>query len=429
MSDYIQLREGLAIYKQKASKNYYVYMRQRDDSDTFVEFRKSTKTDDLNKARETAFFYFFSYEQRITPEIFESNTKSKVLTICKAVLKILDKKTAESDQSRPQSAAHATCIRNQIMPQIPKNLVIKKLNKKLIKSILNQATSATKRRNLTKSIRLLFDYALEEELITSLQIPEISTDEKVKKAEPRKSFSDDDYLKIVGELSKFGEQSGLKPETKIYRFLLMQAFHFLCEVGCRPGREIDNLTYNSIIRDGDGDYVLEFQGTKTDRDSKSRVIVVNEEAVLTVVSIHEYFNPSLYAHLYKTKTTGRLTKDLPTDKQDKLDVFFANRADSQFIFRRVDKQNYCLDWTKYFSQLMTRIELDYTLYSCRHTFITKRLLEGKDINEIALVCGTSIDMIEKYYSDVKPLLVSKAVNSNRKTIKAKPSKPKLNLID
>jgi site-specific recombinase XerD len=44
----------------------------------------------------------------------------------------------------------------------------------------------------------------------------------------------------------------------------------------------------------------------------------------------------------------------------------------------------------------------HTLYSLRHFYITERLREGIPIYEIASNCGTSVSMIEKYYSDARP---------------------------
>ena len=44
----------------------------------------------------------------------------------------------------------------------------------------------------------------------------------------------------------------------------------------------------------------------------------------------------------------------------------------------------------------------HTLYCLRHFYITERLREGIPIYEIASNCGTSVSMIEKYYSDARP---------------------------
>ena len=423
MSDYIQLREGLAIYKQKHSKNYYVYMRQKDDAGEFFEYRKSTKTPDKNKATEEAFGYFFSYTKRLTPEIFESNSKSKVINICNKLLRKLDEKTEASTQRSPQSAAHATCIRNQIIPNLPSGLVIKNFDRKHIKSILNLASNTTKRRNLTSSIKQIFELAVDNNLIKSYQIPEISTDKKVKQAEPRRSFSDSDFLKISDALPFFSEEKGLKTSTVIYRNLLKYKFHFLYHIGCRPGREVDNLTYGCVLK-RDGEYRLLFNGTKTDSENKkSRVIHLTPDALMCIVSVHEYFNSDLYSHLYSTTQQGSLTLDSASSNDDFIDVFFANKDDSQFIFRLPSSPSKTLDWTKYFKQLMKKLGLDYTLYSCRHTFITERLKAGKSIEDVALYCGTSIAMIEKYYSDVESEMISSKINSDRVSIPKQDKRP------
>lgn len=282
---------------------------------------------------------------------------------------------------------------------------------------MNQATSQTKRRNLSKSLSLIFDYAVDEELISRLNVPEISTDSKLKKAEPRRSFKDDDYIKIVTAFPSFLSASGLKPETKEYRYLLMKAFEFLNEVGCRPGQEIDNLTYSNIKNDN-GLYTLDFNGTKTDKDGKSRSVVIVKDALMCIVHIHEHFYPDLYSHLRSVKSSGGLSVDTSACDEEFIKVFFEQkfRVSSNHIFRLPSKPDYELDWTKYFGQLMKKIDLDYVLYSCRHTFITKRLIEGKSKDSVALYCGTSADMIDKYYSDVSSLIVSAHINEDRSRV-------------
>jgi hypothetical protein len=45
----------------------------------------------------------------------------------------------------------------------------------------------------------------------------------------------------------------------------------------------------------------------------------------------------------------------------------------------------------------------HTIYCLRHFYITERLREGIPIYEIASNCSTSVSMIEKYYSDARPV--------------------------
>ena len=44
----------------------------------------------------------------------------------------------------------------------------------------------------------------------------------------------------------------------------------------------------------------------------------------------------------------------------------------------------------------------HTLYCLRHYYITERLRDSIPIYQLASNCGTSVAMIEKYYSDARP---------------------------
>ena len=43
-----------------------------------------------------------------------------------------------------------------------------------------------------------------------------------------------------------------------------------------------------------------------------------------------------------------------------------------------------------------------SLYSLRHTYATFALKNGRDIHKLALQMGTSVAMLEKFYSKVSP---------------------------
>ena len=42
---------------------------------------------------------------------------------------------------------------------------------------------------------------------------------------------------------------------------------------------------------------------------------------------------------------------------------------------------------------------NFVLYQLRHSFINKKIIEGKDLLMIAQHCGTSLEMIQKNYLD------------------------------
>ena len=45
-----------------------------------------------------------------------------------------------------------------------------------------------------------------------------------------------------------------------------------------------------------------------------------------------------------------------------------------------------------------------TLYSLRHTYITWKILEGANLSVLATQCGTSVEMIERHYKHLQPLM-------------------------
>lgn len=89
--------------------------------------------------------------------------------------------------------------------------------------------------------------------------------------------------------------------------------------------------------------------------------------------------------------------------------------------------------TQLFATVLTELDLKSdregnprAIYSLRHTYISRRLLEGADIYQLAKNCRTSVEMIEKHYAvHIKDMLDASATNvrkakSTRPTSKATP---------
>ena len=59
------------------------------------------------------------------------------------------------------------------------------------------------------------------------------------------------------------------------------------------------------------------------------------------------------------------------------------------------------------------------IYSLRHTYISRRLLEGADIYQLAKNCRTSVEMIEKHYAvHIKDMLDASAINVRKSKSRA-----------
>ncbi len=75
-----------------------------------------------------------------------------------------------------------------------------------------------------------------------------------------------------------------------------------------------------------------------------------------------------------------------------------------------------------YAQSINEVEIkdnhNFSLYSLRHTFITEKLLHSKaKISEIALHCGTSVEMIEGSYQHILSRMVHDNLESDRLTEK------------
>ena len=81
---------------------------------------------------------------------------------------------------------------------------------------------------------------------------------------------------------------------------------------------------------------------------------------------------------------------------------FNNATSSEdYIFALPDGKR-SKELNRNFKQVLTKLGIanksEFTLYSLRHTYITRRLEEGISPALISRHCGTSIDMLEKHYN-------------------------------
>lgn len=88
--EYHRLNEGLAIYKQKRSKNYYIRLCVKDDNGRPFEYKKSLKTDNKDKAVKIAWGHYYTHENKLTTEAFALPQKSNVKFIATEFLNLLN---------------------------------------------------------------------------------------------------------------------------------------------------------------------------------------------------------------------------------------------------------------------------------------------------------------------------------------------------
>ncbi|PML48757.1 hypothetical protein BCT76_09705 [Vibrio tasmaniensis] len=384
--EYHSLKKGLSIYKQKASQNYYIRMRIHDETGRGTEFVRTLSTPDLDEATEKAWGLFFSYKNKITPDFFVSASSSLISTLASELSEYFD------SSSKKIYKDYKRVLINELSKDHG-NLSIKDFDRAIIKSYLTRyANSTTQLRIRKTTIKHLFDLAVDKRFLKEYEVPSFPNVE-VQVDEVRSMFAKR-HLEIFKEnLDPFIDDSTNRI-VKSRRELFKHYLTFLLETGIRPGKEALSLKWSDIYYDNN---VLSIRITKGKIHSKSkssfREIPLSSVAVNALSDILEYcLDLGVFSRL------SMLIPDL------------SSLSDS-FIFLRADAQNTNPQYEKTFKQLCEFCSIDqpkflYTLYSCRHTYITKQLVEGTDIYLVATQCGTSVEMIQKHYSKLTAVMRS-----------------------
>lgn len=200
----------------------------------------------------------------------------------------------------------------------------------------------------------------------------------------RSAFTRDDYNKLVSfmrrktwlEVGKHGND----PRLIRYRIMLRAYVLFLANTGLRVG-EARNLKWSDAVfaTNASGEEIVRVfvHGTHSKVKKRREVIGLSGASV------------GLKRLLESRKAAN--------DHVGKDDYIWCN-----------EKGEVIEDFREGFNTLIHAAGVEFdsngvkmTLYSLRHTYITYRLQEGVGVYDIATNCGTSVAMIEKYYSDAK----------------------------
>lgn len=393
--EFINIKKGVALYKQKQSKNYYIYIRYRDEDDKAQEFRKSSRTDDYDLAVEQAMGYWFALKKNINVDEFKPKPKHTLSSITEEIAKELDTQAEKSELRTPQQKTHAAIMR-QFLPYFS-SLGCSDLDTSLMKSILSDlATNATKLRNVKKCFKIIFETLEEKKLVKVRDIPDIPSftlsDVAADKEEDRTPFKSEHLDLIFSSIDDYIELSTSR-KSKLNRTILKYMMRFLMLTGVRPGSEVSSIKPAHVKLEKDY-FTIQIVKDKNRKKRKPRTIPVEKVSVLLLEEMMRKCNMNFHLPRYRDN-----------------DVF------------PIDKSHF----PKVFSAYMKYLGLDqcgYVLYCFRHTFITKSILDNKTLSDIATYCGTSISMIERYYSDVKA--VSRAAEMI--TLKENKAYAKLNVI-
>ncbi|ATI47111.1 site-specific integrase [Vibrio parahaemolyticus] len=378
---YENLTKGLAIYRQNHTKS--IYVRLRVDG---KEIKRSLKTSDIDEAKSRAWRLKFEYESKLTAglPIFESK-EPMINTAIKQILKNMELKKIK----KTTFADYKYVFENVMIPFFNRKSV-SFLTTKNVRLYFETLVLSKSRITIHKScFKKLFEHLEEEELLKRSNfpiIPKIETTEQ----EIRHSFLLPHLTVIEAGFDQYIDQTvGKQAKTKEYRTTLKYYFKFLIETGIRPGEEVKHLKFSDFKRStndyGETEYSVLITKGKTARHIKQgRKITLKEWTIeQSILEMAKLQNPDKKVTLKNFNTIQRSILESSEGKFTCYSKQFGN------YLKWLDKGDYL------------RTDRTYTLYSCRHTYITERLKQGVDIYLIAKFVGNKVEMIQNHYDDYK----------------------------
>lgn len=375
-SMYFKIGKGLAIYRQKHSQSYYVRLRIDKKN-----VQRSLKTTNRDEALRKAIRFEDEMKKRQFAGLPIIETKS--MTIKKAfegAIALLDAK----DVQKAIYSSYKTLINKHIIPYFKRKSIEELTAKNIRLYYESRELSLTRKRMTNTCFMLMFQYLEEENYIKKSEIPSLPKSES-KKVENRVAFTNLDLAAIQESFDDFA-LNGRTAKTKEYRKTLKHYFNLLVETGIRAGEEA-GFMFSDVIKDeldGEIHHFITIEKGKTKGYSKSRKIPLSKSAVSSLVEMAKIQNPS------------------------------ENITEKNFVFVRkpILESSYGTkgDFVKMFKTLIDSLIADkkvsqpYTLYSCRHYFITKRLSQDVDIYLLSKFVGNSPEMIRLHYDHAAQLM-------------------------
>jgi integrase len=357
-------RKGLYLFKQDNSP--YWQLRLKIGKNKAEQC--STKLESKDEAIMFAIEKYGEYKEKI-----KNNPKSEVLTFKDVAQLVLDDLENDKNRSKKSLQNYASII-SKFTEKFFKEIPVSDINSKKIDDYLawrkneygDLKQSTVLKHNI--ALRQVLNKALDLEIPLRIRLEKIANDGE--KGARRSAISYEDYHlisdKIIDNMSKSKNK-----EKQLAYSLLHDAIDFILCTGIRPGKELHLIRWKDIkvtIDDGVPKISVYLQKAKTKQRN-------------SFVSIH--FISVLHS----------------LAKQNK------NRKGDDYVFSLKDGKPMSDEFLgRKFSEILESLNIKtkgdnkFTLYSLRHSFITWHAFKETNYLSLAVQCGTSVDMIQKFYA-------------------------------
>jgi integrase len=384
--------------------------------------RQSTNTRDLKEAKERA------HEILLEAKVRKKNNLAPIRryfkSVAEATIRRMEKELERTDDVRgiKQYAEYIKIIKNYLIPVLGRYYVdsidykkLEILDAQRIKKMKKTPTRSTML-NHNSALNHVFDEAIYRGYMTEGVRPKLVA--RGKASEKRVGFTLDEVRALMRNFDAWIERG--RTDSKELRALLRDYVAVLLDTGARPGKELLNLRWIEV------EFTYKPQITKLDKK------LIDEEGEETDTWIKA--NPNVHLSIAQAKTKSRIAngyvetvKALRRIAERNYGKTLQEMLDSKnkdYIFRYKDfisdrqknsdrnaKLKKPTSFSKLFDTYLKQHNLlidpitnqKRVLYSLRHTYASFQILyQNQNLDMLAKQMGTSIAMIDKFYSDITP---------------------------
>ena len=389
----IQIHKKLRLDKRAGSDNWYARLTLPNGK----RLVKTTKTEDIESAKEVALRLYYEVEARIQNKL--PATTRKFGDVAKYAVNRMESEIREG-VGKQSYKDYVQALNKWLIPYFGTTDIAKldlaavtafdawrtaQSGKVPAQSTINNHNSALN--------RVLDEAELNGWIVKSLRPTLLN---KGIKTQSRGSFSVEEYRTIYSALRTFHKQPP-NEKSAATRETLRNYVSFLANTGVRHGTEALGLTWRNIEwyeRDGERYLAVSVDGKTNKRTAIAR------DRVVDFLWRQAQLNPRITAGDFDALISSKLDAPVFTTRlSETVTVHNLNRA---------------------FNALLDELDLKTgadgrtrTLYSWRHFYATQDLERGVSTHALSRQLGNSTEMIDRHYSKYSPLLNAE-VHSGRK---------------
>ena len=390
----IQIHKKLRLDKRAGSDNWYARLTLPNGK----RLVKTTKTEDIESAKEVALRLYYEVEARIQNKL--PATTRKFGDVAKYAVNRMESEIREG-VGKQSYKDYVQALNKWLIPYFGTTDIAKldlaavtafdawrtaQSGKVPAQSTINNHNSALN--------RVLDEAELNGWIVKSLRPTLLNKGIKI---QSRGSFSVEEYRTIYSALRTFHKQTP-NEKSAATRETLRNYVLFLANTGVRHGTEALGLTWRNIEwyeRDGERYLAVSVDGKTNKRTAIAR------DRVVDFLWRQAQLNPRITAGDFDALISSKLDAPVFTTRlSETVTVHNLNRA---------------------FNALLDELDLKTgadgrtrTLYSWRHFYATQDLERGVTTHALSRQLGNSTEMIDRHYSKYSPLLNAEVHSGRQK---------------